>query len=75
MSATLFDGKFGSDRLRELPREPGVYLFLDAEGRVLYVGKARDLRRRLVGYRNASRRKAHRKMRRLVRLAASYRRR
>jgi predicted GIY-YIG superfamily endonuclease len=66
-----FDGKFGSDRLRELPREPGVYLFLDAEGRVLYVGKAKDLRRRLAGYRNASRCKAHRKMRALVRLAAS----
>jgi excinuclease ABC subunit C len=66
-----FDGKFGAERLRELPREPGVYLFLDEAGRVLYVGKARDLRRRLAGYRNASRRKAHRKMRTLVRLAAS----
>src|SRR4030095_14273143 len=66
-----FDGKFGSDRLRELPREPGVYLFRDAQGRVLYVGKAKDLRRRLAGYRNASRRKAHRKLRTLVRLAAS----
>src|SRR4029450_3213502 len=67
----LFDGKFGSDRLRELPRQPGVYLFLDAKGRVLYAGKAKDLRRRLACYRNASRRKAHRKMRTLVRLAAS----
>jgi excinuclease UvrABC nuclease subunit len=38
---------------------------------VLYAGKAKDLRRRLAGYRNASRRKAHRKMRTLVRLAAS----
>lgn len=66
-----FDGKFGSDRLREVPREPGVYLFLDSNGRVLYVGKAKDLRRRLACYRNASRRKAHRKMRTLVRLAAS----
>lgn len=71
MGARLFDGKFGSGLLRELPREPGVYLFLDAEGRVLYAGKAKDLRRRLAGYRNASRRKAHRKMHTLVRLAAS----
>lgn len=67
----LFDGKFGADRLREVPREPGVYLFRDAEGRVLYAGKAKDLRRRLAGYRNASRRKAHRKMRTLVRVATS----
>jgi excinuclease ABC subunit C len=67
----LFDQKFGAERLRELPRGPGVYLFRDAEGRVLYAGKAKDLRRRLAGYRNASRRKAHRKMRALVREAAS----
>jgi excinuclease ABC subunit C len=71
VGATLFDRKFGADLLRGLPREPGVYLFRDAEGRVLYAGKARDLRRRLAGYRNASRRKAHRKMRTLVRVAAS----
>lgn len=67
----LFDHKFGADRLREIPREPGVYLFRDAVGRVLYAGKAKDLRRRLAGYRNTSRRKAHRKMRTLVRLAVS----
>jgi predicted GIY-YIG superfamily endonuclease len=71
VGSRLFDQKFGADRLRELPREPGVYLFRDATGRVLYAGKAKDLRRRLAGYRNASRRKAHRKMRRLVREAAS----
>jgi excinuclease ABC subunit C len=66
-----FEQKFGAERLRELPRGPGVYLFRDAEGHVLYAGKAKDLRRRLAGYRNASRRKAHRKMRALVREAAS----
>ena len=66
-----FDSKFGADRLRELPQAPGIYLFLDEAGRVLYVGKAKDLRRRLTSYRNATRRKAHRKMRTLVRVAAS----
>jgi excinuclease ABC subunit C len=71
VGSELFDRKFGADRLRELPRGPGVYLFRDADGRVLYAGKAKDLRRRLAGYRNASRRKAHRKMRTLVRRAAS----
>jgi len=71
VSGTLFDRKFGPDRLREVPREPGVYLFRDTAGRVLYAGKAKDLRRRLAGYRTASRRKAHRKMRTLVRMAAS----
>ena len=35
----------------DVPRRPGVYLFRDEEGRVLYVGKARDLRSRLASYR------------------------
>lgn len=66
-----FDRKFGADLLRELPAEPAVYLFKDEDGEVLYAGKAKDIRRRLSSYRNAGRRRAHRKMRTLVREAAS----
>lgn len=65
-----FDRKFGGDLIDSLPRSPGVYLFKDLQGQVLYVGKAKNIRRRLSEYRNASRRKAHRKMRTLVREAA-----
>lgn len=35
---------------RELPTEPGVYLFKDADGVVLYVGKAANLRARVRQY-------------------------
>ncbi len=33
-----------------IPTDPGVYRFLDAEGRVIYVGKAINLRQRLNSY-------------------------
>ncbi len=33
-----------------MPDQPGVYLFRDGDGRVVYVGKARSLRKRLASY-------------------------
>jgi excinuclease ABC subunit C len=36
--------------LRSLPRGPGVYLFRDEQGEVLYVGKAKSLRSRVRSY-------------------------
>jgi excinuclease ABC subunit C len=37
-------------KLDSLPREPGVYMFMDGIGRVLYVGKATNLRSRVRSY-------------------------
>jgi excinuclease ABC subunit C len=37
-------------RIKELPERPGVYLHKNAEGEVIYVGKARNLRNRVGAY-------------------------
>ena len=71
MSKARFDKTFGASFLESVPRSPGVYIFEDGDGEALYVGKSKDLRRRLLSYRNASRRKAHRKMVTLVRESRS----
>jgi len=42
-------------RLKELPDSPGVYLFQNARGKVLYVGKAISLRKRVLTYFQSSR--------------------
>jgi len=42
------------DQLKRLPAKPGVYIFRDSRGQVLYVGKAKSLRPRVRSYFQAS---------------------
>jgi predicted GIY-YIG superfamily endonuclease len=57
--------RLGADFFRELPERPGVYLMCGREEGVLYVGSAKNLRRRLTSYRVAN---PERLSRRIVRL-------
>ncbi|MCF7669454.1 MAG: excinuclease ABC subunit UvrC, partial [Verrucomicrobia bacterium] len=45
------------EKLHDVPHKPGVYIMRDRFGKVIYVGKARDLRRRVGQYFQPSRRR------------------
>src|SRR5262249_15107954 len=38
------------EKIRTLPTQPGVYLYKNAEGEIIYVGKAKNLRSRVKSY-------------------------
>jgi excinuclease ABC subunit C len=39
-----------AEQRRSLPDSPGVYMFKDAKGKVIYVGKARSIKKRVAGH-------------------------
>jgi len=42
-------------KLKNLPTDPGVYLFKNQTGKIIYIGKAKNLRNRVRSYFNSSR--------------------
>lgn len=60
--------RLGREFFRHLPERPGVYQMRGAEERVLYVGKAKNLRHRLCSYRVANPERMARRTLRLLNL-------
>ncbi|MGQ9708085.1 MAG: excinuclease ABC subunit UvrC [bacterium] len=53
MEVSAINGKDNlrfAEKIQTAPSEPGVYLLKDKQGRVLYIGKARNLKERLRAY-------------------------
>ena len=47
-------------QVRQLPDEPGVYRFLSAKGKIIYIGKAKSLRKRVGSYFTGGRQHSYR---------------
>ena len=63
--------RLGEDFFGSLPKTPGIYKMFGSAGRLLYVGKAKNLRNRLFTYRRAKPGRDSRKIIRLVRMVHS----
>ncbi len=60
-------------KVRALPEKPGVYLMKDRLGRIIYVGKAKSLRKRVSSYFQPSRdRRVHPKIKALIETIADF---
>src|SRR5258706_1199300 len=63
--------RLGQQFFRQAPESPGVYLMRDAADAVVYVGKAKNLRKRLGSYRVANPERLKRRQLRLLHSVAS----
>ncbi|MEX2362001.1 MAG: nucleotide excision repair endonuclease [Balneolaceae bacterium] len=62
----ILENRLGKEAFDPIPQQPGVYRFYDQRGELLYVGKAKNLRRRLFGYKRARAGQVSRKVARLI---------
>lgn len=61
------------EKIRQLPHEPGVYLMKDRFGQIIYVGKAKNLKKRVSTYFQPSRKTMeHPKIRALIHSIADF---
>lgn len=46
----LLPANLPEDQVKQLPEQPGIYYFHDVKGKVIYVGKAKNLKKRVVSH-------------------------
>lgn len=66
-SPPFLENKLGPERFADIPQQPGIYRFYDTVDTLIYVGKAKNLRKRLFSYKRASAGKTTRKESALIR--------
>ncbi len=59
------------DKLKKIPADPGVYLHKNEKGKIIYIGKAKNLRNRVRQYFQSGKGKGH-KTNRLMKLIADF---
>ena len=47
----LYDDEL-KEKVHKLPASPGVYQYFDATGKIIYIGKAKNLKNRVLSYLN-----------------------
>nr|WP_255727767.1 nucleotide excision repair endonuclease [Rhodohalobacter sulfatireducens] len=62
----ILEQRLGPELFADIPQEPGIYRFYDEDGQILYVGKAKNLRRRLFTYKRARPGRTSRKESKLI---------
>lgn len=68
----LLEKRLGKEIFDDIPPSPGVYRFYNEQGELLYVGKAKNLRRRLFGYKQAKAGQVSQKVARMIGQIASF---
>ncbi len=63
----FLENKLGKEAFEQIPQQPGIYRFYDTKDTLIYVGKAKNLRKRLFSYKRASAGKTTRKEAALIR--------
>lgn len=62
----FLEEKLGREIFDHIPQKPGIYRFFDANGNLLYVGKSKNLRKRLFSYKTKRAGNTSRKESRLI---------